>query len=507
MSQDDHGNADDGAHRPGAPWGPQDGRQGADGPPGPRGPYGPQQGPWQQGAPGQQPPGQSPPVPGAPGAWQVPQQQPWHGQQHGPPQAQQPAHGQQHHQQQYGRPVPQQHHHAPQYVPHQQQYQPHPPQQQYQQYQQQYGQHPQYQQQPHYQQQYGQHPQYQQKPPKKLGRGARAALLGGAGAVVVAIAVVAAVVLWPSPGRVLSEARPTSPQELVEGYLGAVAEGNAAEALSYLPTDQRPQDEPLLTDEALARSLEIAPISEIEVGEVVEGDATAEVRVSYLMGGEPVDTVFLVVDRAGNGKWLLDGGLAQISTPNLTGLDLTVNGQDVAGGPLNAFVGTYEIATSAQHFRLEGGPLQVTAPGPHDTGGLTASLTDDGVTAFRDAVRESAEQCVSSSALDANCGLGLEENADDGTRLHDGTIDRSLSRQARDQLDQLEPLLHLEEDITQVTGMLGNARVNVTARCTQNGVTGPCELTSPLQLGGLLGLVTVDMASEDPAVTWAVDGS
>ncbi len=76
----------------------------------------------------------------------------------------------------------------------------------------------------------------------------------------------------------------STPSAVVEGYLTAIAEGEAdSTALAYL--DEAPREATLLTDEVLEASRTLAPIEDIEVVDATSDEFSGEVTVSYTIGG------------------------------------------------------------------------------------------------------------------------------------------------------------------------------------------------------------------------------
>jgi len=333
------------------------------------------------------------------------------------------------------------------------------------------------------------------------------------GGVVVVAAVAAGAVWWfsqPGPEDMKAAAPMTTPNPtaLVEGYMTAIADGDAARALSYLPSSEQPGDTSFLSDDVLGAAQEQAPISELTVEDVGDASDTVDVPVTYRLGDQDVSTAFTVSDPHGNGKWLLENPLASLDfSQSLEQLGATVNGQAITAGSRPVFPGAYEISLPQERFELEGeSTVVVDQAQSYDTSSLEPTLTDQAVEEFRNAVVESAQECVASSSLEAGCGLSLPGTLSDGTQLEDGSLERNLPQSARREINNLQPVLS-DDEPTVARGILAGADVPVTADCRQGGRSGRCEISPDLSLGGILGVVSIDMAADELEVEWLVETS
>jgi len=182
----------------------------------------------------------------------------------------------------------------------------------------------------------------------------------------------------------------SNPKSVVEGYLNALAAGNAAQALSYGSNVGFLHDEvagPFLTDAALAASAAIAPMKVISVGDaqITEGgpaavpDATAYVPATYSFGDRQITHTF-TAERL-DGRWYLDYTCVDVSIsgpiPGSThdyddwffsagdgvAVGLTLNGQPISARiGLLMFPGTYQIAVSNPLVELTGGSFAIDYP-------------------------------------------------------------------------------------------------------------------------------------------------
>lgn len=333
-------------------------------------------------------------------------------------------------------------------------------------------------------------------PPKKrgLGAGALIAIIGGGVALIIVIIVVIALVANSIAATNAANAR--KPSDTVTSYLTALSAGDAETALGLLGS--APDDDTLLTDEVLTASNELAPITDIQVLQQVGDNGSADVSVSYLLGGDPVQAEYSVLDYDDDGQWKISGGTGYISTAKFDGIGLTVNGVGVQGDEVEVFPGAYELATDLPNFTLEG-TTTVVVSSPFesgDTGDIEPVLTDAALEQFRSIVSAAATECLASTTLAAGCGLELPATLDDGTTLVDGSIKRTLSADGQTTLSSLEPTLSYDNPTLAQGDYIGS--VDVTAQCSQGGASGTCNLIFAPSLGS----PSVDMASENPTVLW-----
>lgn len=286
----------------------------------------------------------------------------------------------------------------------------------------------------------------------------------------------------------------------VQTMLQAIADGDAATALSYVGDSRF--DDALLTDEVLAASAAVAPITGISVVEPAAITATfrsGEVAATYTLGQTEVTREYQVSDFDGDGAFDVTGVLAVGEFFDLEGLALSVNGVAVPEvDELSLFPGSYQVATTMEYFALEGTTeFTVADTGTTYLNDIVAGLTDDGLAAFRGAVTGAVEECLSSKELVAGCGLELPPTLSDGTELVDGTVERTLNSRARDALEVMEPSMGAA-DLPLVGGQFVGV-VAVDVGCVTETQEGTCTLEGDLPA---LGQPFVDMSGEDLTVTW-----
>ncbi|MGD8193592.1 hypothetical protein ACEXQB_003745 [Herbiconiux sp. P18] len=346
-----------------------------------------------------------------------------------------------------------------------------------------------------------------QQPPKKKGlsTGAIIGIVAGGLVLLLVIAIVIGVVavrglMAGSGGSGGSEesggGSERTASQTVEDYFTALTEGDAETAISLLGT--APDDDTLLTDEVLAASNELAPITDFEIVDDQTSAGSSEVTVAYQLGDTPVTATYSLYDYSEDGSWVLSGGTGSLGVSQFAGLGLTVNGQEADGEVFDVFPGTYELATSLPNFTLTGETV-VTSTEPYgsvDTTGIDAGLSDAALTQFRSLVQAAVDACLASTSLTAGCGLDVPATLSDGTQLADGTISRSLSAEGTVTIQSMVPTLSYDNPTLAQGDYIGS--VTTTGTCTQNGATGTCSVL----FGPSLGRPSIDMASATPTVLW-----
>lgn len=336
-------------------------------------------------------------------------------------------------------------------------------------------------------------------PPKKKGRGLMWGLIAGGALVIVIAAIVLALFLQQRAAEQAEADRAESIAGAASGYLEALAAGDAEAALAYIDGQET---SPLLSDEALAVSLETSPISEIDVPPVQDdGDyGHWEVPVSYRIGDTSVSTTMSVTSLGlDDGEYLLLGGtLPTINIPEAY-LDLgaTVNGVAVDSATTAVFPGTYELGVDDDRFEI-GGTTSVTLTEPVQSASFSEAefaLDDATTTELRDLVREEVEECVAQTSLEAGCGLTMEATINSGdVTLEDGTVSRALPADTRAALDSLTFEPAYDNPLRVTSGSIGS--VDLEADSTDGG-------RYEVWFGGpSLGPVTIDLAGDDPTLYW-----
>ncbi|MDO5492907.1 MAG: hypothetical protein Q4F53_04780 [Nesterenkonia sp.] len=287
----------------------------------------------------------------------------------------------------------------------------------------------------------------------------------------------------------------SSPQAAVEGYLNALADGDAEEALSYLSNS--PSDTTLLTDEALSVSNEEAPISDIQVDEpATESDIYGDVDAEFTAGDESVSYTFYVMSSDDGDTWSVDNGTVDISSlPSVGDATLTVNDTEVDGDSVTAFIGSaLTFGLESENFSLGEDSTVVVTEAYVDTAGLNLTLTEDAEERWREAIQDEIDECLSSNDREAGCGLDLPDQVQ-GTGVEEGTVERSIDSSAEQSIEQMSPSLDYDNP-----NLVSPESLYVSVDVQFEGSDGSTyELFGD---GTSLDTPVVDMDQEELEVTW-----
>ncbi|MFP7761235.1 hypothetical protein [Marisediminicola sp. LYQ85] len=340
--------------------------------------------------------------------------------------------------------------------------------------------------------------------PKKLGTGAIIGIVAGGVVLLLVLAVVVVTFAVRSANSSASgdgdgapAAATSTPDGAVRGYLEALAASDAETALSFV--GDAPAASGFLSDEALEASNAIAPITAIEVTEPAEADFSTTVTATYSLGDVPVSAEFSVNEYDTEGSWQMSAATAELDFGSrFEGLDLTLNGAPLESTTVEVFPGSYELATTTPNFTIEGETV-LTVREPFDypsQSDINAALTDEGLAVFRAAVRDEVEECLASKNFEAGCGLDLPEVLDDGSRLVEGSLTRTLLAETQATLDNLQPQELVTDPLVVSSEFIGG--VNVEADVAQNGSTGRGDVL----FAPSLAAPVVDFTSGTPVVRW-----
>lgn len=203
-----------------------------------------------------------------------------------------------------------------------------------------------------------------------------------------------------------------SPERAASGFLQAVGDGRADDALAYLQV--QPTDRTLLTDDVLADAAQ--PVTQVEAR--VRGGGSGDSRtvdVSYRIGERRVTDTYHVV-RLGT-YWFVDESLPTVPAfddrPDYTGV--TVDGRavlpgtgDLWGSGTPLFPGRYELALDHPLLTVDNAeftvtglhqPATLTGDGPH------ARLTDDGQHTVAAAAQDAFAACLAATTPSTACVL------------------------------------------------------------------------------------------------------
>ncbi|KDA06901.1 hypothetical protein DC31_06565 [Microbacterium sp. CH12i] len=283
---------------------------------------------------------------------------------------------------------------------------------------------------------------------------------------------------------------------VVEEYLTAISEGDAETALTYVESYA---DDSLLTDDALATSLKLAPITDIVVEESEGSDGPGEtvVSASFAIGGETVDRSFTVYNY--DDTWQLTDGLVTATLANFEGLGLTINGVEPADTSMSMFPGAYQLALAYDEFAIDGETDTFTVATDADTEAfweLQPVLTDDGAATFRTLVRAAIEECVAMKSLTTPCGMDIDTIDLQGYTPVDGSVTRTISADGQKTLDEMAADLDYSSPTLVTT--YDSVDVDMTLQGTKDGATAEFEVW----FGGYMNSPSVDFAKETPTVSW-----
>ena len=258
-------------------------------------------------------------------------------------------------------------------------------------------------------------------------------IIGAATLALLLVGTVAVVALtrFGSPDRdvtVPSSQPPTSgpntqttptPADAVQGYLQALAAGDAEEAVSYAA--EPPADDTLLTPEVFAQARRAAPISDIAV-EPPGGVNPGSVNASYQLAGEHVDETFTV--REVGGAWKIEKVAAEVDIGLARALKVpvVVNGVRVKSDTLYALPGAYTFTTGLKTLSWGANDV-VTVSGPNapvDTYKLNPQLTKSGRSALIAATKKNFTTCLKAKKLKPK-GCPFKQS-DGGYRIQESTI-------------------------------------------------------------------------------------
>lgn len=294
-----------------------------------------------------------------------------------------------------------------------------------------------------------------------------------------------------------------SAEETANAFVEALRSADA-DALAEMLGGAAAPDPALFTDDVLAKMLERHPMTRESIAAVGIADAAGGqvVDISYLLGDAEISYTIDVDTTAPDPT-----GAIEIDLPSLTfdggygDLDVSVNGVAVTTGSGDMYAvmpGVYDLATSADHLRLEGEPIVATTGFAYAyTHEHDPLLTGEGLAEFRSRVRASAEECLASTALDASCGLSVTGGLQGGSSLVDGTIERTIDDDSWAAIDALEPTPSAGDPLVMRDGFFSAEVVFI------GDWTGPSGSGRDQIYGGpsLVG-PSVDFGDPDLPVTW-----
>lgn len=207
--------------------------------------------------------------------------------------------------------------------------------------------------------------------------------------------------------------------DAVQGYLQALASGNAQAALAYAA--EPPADDTLLTKEVFAQAYRGAPITDIVVDPPI-GVNPGSVTASYQLAGDQVDESFSV-QKVGE-AWKINQVAAEVDIALVRALKVpvVVNGVRVKSDTLYALPGAYKVTTGIKILSW-GSNNVVTVRGPNtpvDTYDLSPQLTKSGKKALISATKKNFTGCLKAKKLKPK-GCPFKQS-DGGYNIQQSTI-------------------------------------------------------------------------------------
>lgn len=254
----------------------------------------------------------------------------------------------------------------------------------------------------------------------------------------------------PAPHELTAEEEAAAEEAMTEGaetFLNALAAGDAEAAIAATmlgSTDATENgDRSLLTDEHLAASLAVAPISDISVSDAEVNpsrDWEGTVRTSFARDGDVIDLELSMWAARIDGvrTWVVSGAFDRIHLSDVTFGALTprINGQEVpTGRSMIAFPGVYELTLDEPHLdadrddlfdTTDDGTTLVTVPLPPENG-LGPGFTADGESAYLAAAQEAIDTCLASRDVIPPC-----VDASNAALVDKGGIDGTVTRAPSD---------------------------------------------------------------------------
>lgn len=336
------------------------------------------------------------------------------------------------------------------------------------------------------------------QPPEDSNRGGRRALILGVVAGVALLAILGAG-LWlvlgtdDSPDPVAAEgaeaeteaseepetAGESSADAAVESYLTALAAGDFDEAFGHVQDDPRGG---LLTDELISQSLELAPISNIEVDplDAAPDDHSDYVSYSYTVGDQDFRGEMHVVHNFTDERWTIGGSAVttQISALDPGSLDFSVNGETVPSQGGDVLYGlAYTMDVEHENFMLsntDDDGVLITDDNWISFSNQDIVLTEEAEEQWRALIVEEAEECLESSTYEAGCGLDMPEEIS-GDQVIGGTIERTASTSTLQTLQNLTPRMDYSNP-NLVTAEEHISGIEIFYDCSGPQGEGQCEL-------------------------------
>lgn len=222
-----------------------------------------------------------------------------------------------------------------------------------------------------------------------------------------------------------TEITPTvQPDEVVQEFMQDLADGNSAAAIALMQTP--PTDPTFMTDAVLAKSAELAPITNITA---TRADVSSDwVAVSYNLGDQPASTSFQTV-QSGDGYVIANATLkVDVTDIYKFAHTATLNGVPLDGTMVSSvelFPGVYQVDLGSDYLALS--TDQFTVSGPTSDSSWTADyvLADGAQAKIAAAVHAKLKACLAAKSLTTDCGFYA--TAPKGVTINKSTIKWAIS--------------------------------------------------------------------------------
>jgi hypothetical protein len=334
-------------------------------------------------------------------------------------------------------------------------------------------------------------------------------------AVVAVIVIIALIVVFAVVGAVRSQKKEeeaaaqakedwkTSITAPVEGYLDALADGDAKKALTFVDKDTLGEPSDLMTDDVLAASVKKAPIKDIDVPAVdpAYDEAPFDVPATFTMADKKVSLTFTVEgpskpeegETPSDDPFTIDVTPGTVTMPDeLAAAGASINGAKVKAGDYTILPGAYTFSLPNKNLSMDGDATSVFTGDDISSAYPTLKLSDDGKKAAKDAVSDAVDTCVASKKLKAGCGLDIPKKLDDGTKVKDGTVKRSLDGSAKKAVKNADVTLDYDDPSQASVSIYTTVKTEVDSDKGKGTVTGSSNY---------LDKATVDISGDKVKVT------
>jgi len=211
------------------------------------------------------------------------------------------------------------------------------------------------------------------------------------------------------PSKPIVPGQATTPQAAVQGFLQAVAAGNADDALSFHPSLVT-GDVSFLTDDVLAASNAINPITEIVATLRLDGSKeTALVDASYRLGSTAVETTYEVIEK--DGYYFAVDVFGRVSMGAFSGPRGDINGLPwpAKSATFKMFPGTYRISIDNPLLVLTSDDtFTVTGHEEFEVPWFTTELAPGATEIVTKAAAAKLRGCLKERELFTSCGFGAD---------------------------------------------------------------------------------------------------